>query len=157
MYFMVGPSPIEVAQQHSEVAGKPAMTPYWGHESHQCRYGCQDYYANAEVISNYSQADIPLETMWTDIDYMYERYTMTTDPGTFTLDRIGDIVDYLHEHDQHYVVMVDQATAYQTEKYDSLPYETFDRGRDRGVLLQKNGSIYQCQSEVIQSFTEHAE
>jgi len=28
-YFMDDPSPIEVAQQYSEVAGKAAMMPYW--------------------------------------------------------------------------------------------------------------------------------
>ena len=143
LYFVAGPSPVEVAQQYSEVAGTPAMMPYWGHGFHQCRYGYRDYYAIAEVIANYSKADIPLETMWTDIDYMYERYIMTTDPDRFTLERVRDVVDYLHEHDQHYIVMVDPATAYQSEKYDGLPYDTFLTGRERGVFLQKNDSIYQ--------------
>ena len=67
-YFMDGPSPIEVAQQYSEVAGKAAMMPYWGFGFHQCRYGYRDFYAIAEVVYNYSRAAIPLETMWTDID-----------------------------------------------------------------------------------------
>jgi alpha-glucosidase len=148
LYFMAGPSPVEVARQYSEVAGKPAMMPYWSHGFHQCRYGYRDYYVIAEVIANYSKADIPLETMWTDIDYMYERYIMTTDPGPFTLERVRDVVDYLHQHYQHYIVMVDPATAYQTEKYDGLPYETFLRGRDQGILLQKNGSIYQGENHI---------
>lgn len=33
--------------------------------------------------------------------------------------------------------------AYQEEKYDGLPYETFLRARDEGILLYKNGSIYE--------------
>lgn len=37
---------------------------------HNCRYGYQDAFAVAEAIHNYSAAGIPLETMWTDIDYM---------------------------------------------------------------------------------------
>lgn len=40
------------------------MQPFWGLGFHQCRYGYQDAYNVAEVVSNYSVAGIPLETMW---------------------------------------------------------------------------------------------
>jgi len=73
---------------------------------------------------------------------MYNRYIMTLDPDRFPLERMRDIVDYLHEHDQHYVVMVDPAVAYQEQKYDNLTYETFTKGRDEGVFLYKEGEIF---------------
>ena len=60
LYFLAGPGPIDVAKQYSEVVGKPAMMPYWGFGFHQCRYGYQDYLTVAEVVSNYSTANIPL-------------------------------------------------------------------------------------------------
>lgn len=69
-YFVAGPSPAEAAQQIAEVVGLPAMVPYSGLGYHNCRYGYRDIYEIAEVIHNYSAASIPLETMWTDIDYM---------------------------------------------------------------------------------------
>lgn len=72
-YFVSGPSPIEVSKQYAEIVGTPAMVPYWGFGFHNCRYGYQDAFAVAEVIHNYSVAKIPLETMWTDIDYMDRR------------------------------------------------------------------------------------
>jgi len=65
-YFLAGSSPTEVARQYSEVSGKAAMMPYWGFGLHQCRYGYRDFYSIAEVVYNYSQAGIPLETMWYD-------------------------------------------------------------------------------------------
>lgn len=105
-------------------------------------YGYRDFYAIAEVITNYSAAELPLETMWTDIDYMYERYIMTTDPDRFPIPRVRDIVNYLHEHDQHYIVMVDPAVAYQEQKYDQLEYTTFTTARDEGLFVYKNGSIF---------------
>lgn len=161
LYFVAGPSPKEVSKQYAEIAGLPAMMPYWGFGLHQCRYGYRDcmclssqsqesiqtdpftVYGVAEVIANYSAAGIPLETMWTDIDYMYARFIMTTDPDRFPIPRMRDIVNYLHEHDQHYVVMVDPAVAYQEKKHDALPYATFIKARDGGLFVYKKGTIYQ--------------
>lgn len=78
LYVIAGPTPTEVSKQYAEIAGLPAMMPYWGFGLHQCRYGYRDFYGVAEVIANYSLAAIPLETMWTDIDYMFARFIMTT-------------------------------------------------------------------------------
>ncbi|GIZ37193.1 hypothetical protein CKM354_000065000 [Cercospora kikuchii] len=142
LFFVAGPTPTEVSKQYAEIAGLPAEMPYWGFGLHQCRYGYRDFYGVAEVVANYSKANIPLETMWTDIDYMYARYIMTTDPDRFPISRVRDIVDYLHENDQHYIVMVDPAVAYQEQKYDNLTYTTFTTAAENGYFVYKNGSIY---------------
>jgi len=89
-----------------------------------------------QVIANHSIAEIPLETMWTDIDYMYNRWIFTLDPERFPLDKVREIVDYLHEHGQHYILMVDPAIAYQD-------YPTFNRGKEDGIWLKEaDGSIH---------------
>jgi alpha-glucosidase len=67
---------------------------------------------------------------------------MTLDPDRFPLERMRDIVDYLHDHDQHYVVMVDPAIAYQEQKYNNLTYDTFTTARDEGLFVQKNGTDF---------------
>lgn len=69
-YFIAGPSPVDVTKQYAEIAGLPALAPYAGLGFHNCRWGYQDAYDVAEVVYNYSKAEIPLETMWADIDYM---------------------------------------------------------------------------------------
>lgn len=61
LYFLAGPTPKEVSVQYSEIAGKAVMQPYWGFGFHQCKYGYRDVYMVAEVVANYSQANIPLE------------------------------------------------------------------------------------------------
>jgi alpha-glucosidase len=104
-YFVAGPGPLDVSRQYAEVVGLPAMMPYWGFGFHQCRYGYQDVYDVAEVVYNYSQAAIPLETMWTDIDYMELRRVFSLDPERFPLGLMQQLVEQLHKNDQHYIVM----------------------------------------------------
>ncbi|THH14414.1 hypothetical protein EUX98_g9614, partial [Antrodiella citrinella] len=101
-YFLSGSEtdPTEVARQYAEIVGTPAEVPYWSFGLHQCRFGYPDYIAVSQVITNYSAAGIPLETMWTDIDYMDRRRIFTVDPQYFPLDRMREIADYLHSHDQ---------------------------------------------------------
>lgn len=158
-YFFAGPSPPEVVKQYSEVVGAPAMQPYWGLGFHQCRYappflpfcptkkaaqtnaspryGYQDIFEVAEVVYNYSQAGIPLETMWTDIDYMDGRATFTLDDQRFPVEKVRQVVDYLHERDQNYIMMVNPSAAYRDES------PTIERGLEDGVYLKyENGSVY---------------
>jgi len=111
MYFLAGSTPIETAKQYAATVGYPASVPYWGLGFHQCRYGYANYVDVANQIKGYAAADIPLETMWTDIDYMYRRQVFTLDPDYFPIEGLREVIDYLHEHDQHYIVMVDPAVA----------------------------------------------
>ncbi|KAK4981167.1 hypothetical protein LTR28_003416 [Elasticomyces elasticus] len=135
-YFLAGPSPVQVAQQYSETVGKAAMMPYWGLGFYQCRYGMRDVYEVAEVVANYSAAGIPLETMWTDIDYMYLRRVFTLDPNRFPLHQVQELVNYLHTHEQHYIVMVDPPVAHQN-------YPAFNNGvQDNAFMKWSNDSIY---------------
>ncbi|TGO41584.1 hypothetical protein BHYA_0019g00130 [Botrytis hyacinthi] len=135
-YFLAGPDPIVLSQQYSELVGLPAMMPYWGFGFHNCRYGYQDAFAVAEVIYNYSKAEIPLEVMWTDIDYMDARKTFTLDPERFPLDMMQDINHYLHNHDQKQILMVDPAVAYKNNP-------AYDRGAVDDVFLKRgNGSFW---------------
>ncbi|KAG8901775.1 hypothetical protein FRB99_005113 [Tulasnella sp. 403] len=131
-YFFSGPSPQNVAQQYAQLVGLPAEVPYWGFGFHQCRYGYRDYVDVANVITNYSAANIPLETMWTDIDYMKSRWTFTNDPDYFPMDEFHVITDYLHKHNQHYIVMIDPAVAYQPNQN----YGTYDRGIQNDAFLK---------------------
>jgi alpha-glucosidase len=136
-YFLSGPTPVAVAQQYAGIVGLPAMMPYWGLGFHNCRYGYQDAFAVAEVIYNYSKAAIPLETMWTDIDYMDLRKVFTLDPQRFPLSMVQEIVRYLHSHKQHYIVMVDPAVSYSDNG-------AFNRGRADDVFMKRaNGTIWQ--------------
>ncbi|RAL61331.1 hypothetical protein DID88_009467 [Monilinia fructigena] len=126
-YFLAGPDPIELSQQYAQLVGLPTMMPYWG-------FG------------------IPLEVMWTDIDYMDDRkartllldkkvYTdvekvFTLDPKRFPLEMMQDINHYLHDHNQKQILMVDPAIAYQQ-------YPAYQHGAADDIFLKRqNGSFW---------------
>lgn len=74
--------------------------------------------------------------MWTDIDYMDGRKVFTLDSKRFPIDKMRALVKYLHDHDQHYVVMVDPAVSYGDN-------DAFDRGKEQGIFMKNlDGSIY---------------
>ncbi|RAH86113.1 alpha/beta-glucosidase agdC [Aspergillus japonicus CBS 114.51] len=136
-YFFTAPNPKEASIEYSKVVGLPAMQSYWTLGFHQCRYGYQDVYNVAEVVYNYSKAGIPLETMWTDIDYMDRRRVFTLDPERFPLNKMRELVTYLHRHDQKYIVMVDPAVSVSNNS-------AYTTGLSEGVFLHhQNGSLYE--------------
>ena len=112
------------------------MVPYWSLGFQNCRYGSQDIYHTAEIAYNYSKAGLPLEVLWNDIDYMDRRKVFTLDPQRYPLDKVRDFVDYLHRHDQKYVMMVDPGVSYT----DSGPAK---RGvEDNVFMLRRNGTAF---------------
>ncbi|OAG09494.1 uncharacterized protein CC84DRAFT_1202211 [Paraphaeosphaeria sporulosa] len=136
LYFLAGPSAMDVAREYSEITGRAQMMPYWGFGFHQCRFGYKSADEVAAVIANYSAANIPLETMWTDIDYM-DSHKVFTLGESFPLDKMRSLVSNLHANDQHYIVMVDPAVAYQD-------YDAFNKGKEADIFLKNSsGSIYQ--------------
>ena len=135
LYFLAGPSPAEVSRQYSAIVGQPAMIPYWSLGFHNCRYGYQDWFDVAETVYNYSLAGIPLETQWTDIDYMDGRKIFTLDPQRFSLENMQAMIQWLHNRGQRYVMMLDPAVA-------ATDYPAYDHGADLDIFLKYNDSSY---------------
>ncbi|KAH8695574.1 putative lysosomal alpha-glucosidase [Talaromyces proteolyticus] len=135
-YFLSGPEPADVARQYAGVVGTPVEQSYWTYGFHQCKYGYEDVMMVAEVVYNYSQANIPLETMWTDIDYMDLRRTWTLDPERFPLHKMQELVTYLHDHQQQYIIMVDPPISLN----DSASY---DAGKEKDLYIKwANGTDF---------------
>ncbi|KAG7666115.1 uncharacterized protein J8A68_000371 [[Candida] subhashii] len=144
LYFFSGPDPKDVIQQYVTEIGLPAMQPYWALGYHQCRWGYDNIQKLRDVVANFKKFDIPLETIWTDIDYMDSYKDFTSDPYRFPQDEYKQFLDDLHKDNQHYVPIFD-AAIYVPNPNNATDndYKPFHLGNESDVFLKNpDGSLY---------------
>lgn len=136
LYFFTGPTPADVVHQYYQVIGHPHMISWWTLGFNHCKYGYKNLDEVKAVVEGYRQAQIPLETMWTDIDYMDRFKDFTLDPNNFPQDRVREFIKQLHANDQRYVLILDPAIKVE-QGY--LPYE---EAREKGLLIEYHGQPF---------------
>ncbi|KFY44739.1 hypothetical protein V494_01348 [Pseudogymnoascus sp. VKM F-4513 (FW-928)] len=144
LYFYAGPTAKDVTRsyQHS-TTGLPAMQQYWTLGFHQCRWGYQNWTVLEDVIKNYENAGIALETIWTDIDYMNQYRDFTLDPNSWSEEGGRDFLEKLHAGGRHFVPIIDAAIYVPNEANATDAYDTFARGNSSDVFMKNpDGSLY---------------
>lgn len=140
-YFFSGPTPLTVVDQYTRLVGRPVGMPFWSFGFHQCRWGYDTLDDLKDVVEHYKQASIPLDTIWSDIDYMEAYKDFTFDPVRYNENEVRAFVDELHENGQHYVPILDPGISVQFGKYATL-----DRGLEQDIFLKNEfGNNYLAQ------------
>ena len=107
VYFFLGPTVADVLSQYVELVGRPAVPPRWALGAHQSKYGYPNLSHLKAVVANYSSADLPLEVIWSDIDYMDSFKDWTWSPSAYPQSAMRDFAEQLQALGKHYVVIVD--------------------------------------------------
>ncbi|KAK3075089.1 hypothetical protein LTR53_001915 [Teratosphaeriaceae sp. CCFEE 6253] len=155
LYVFDGPSQDTVTKQYQLGAiGLPAMQQYFTFGFHQCRWGYKNWTELEAVVNAYRAFDIPLETAWTDIDYMQKYRDFTNDPNTFPYPEGQAFLGRLHANGQHYIPIVDSAIYVPNPANASDAYSIYTDGNDSGVFL-KNPDGSQYIGEVWPGYTSY--
>ncbi|KND02724.1 uncharacterized protein SPPG_01807 [Spizellomyces punctatus DAOM BR117] len=129
-YVLLGPTPLDVCRQYTDVVGLPAPIPYWSLGFHQCRWGYYTLDEVKKVVRNFKKAKIPLDCMWFDIDYMEEFKDFTYDPIRYPAAELQAFIDKLHERNQHAIMIVDPGVKVETN------YPSFEQGLQLDIYMK---------------------
>lgn len=132
-YIFLGPDPNSVVQQYQEVIGFPAIPPLWGLGFHLCRWGYRTSNKTWQIVRAMRENQIPQDAQWNDLDYMKAALDFTIDTNTFGT--LPQLVEDLHNHSQHYVVLLDPAIS---STQPSGSYWPYDEGVKRGIFINSS-------------------
>jgi lysosomal alpha-glucosidase len=136
LLFFAGPTPLHVSRDVSASLGYPALPPYWGLGFHLCRWGYKDINETAAVVAAMRAAKLPHDVMWNDIDYMSEYLDFTSDAQRYPMHQMRALVDDLHAHGQHYVMITDPGIS-STQPHGTYP--PLDEGIAGDVFINVSG------------------
>ncbi|KAI1748847.1 glycoside hydrolase family 31 protein [Xylaria castorea] len=144
LYFFEGPTQDQATKSYQKSAiGLPAMQQYWTFGYHQCRWGYQNWSVVQGVVDNFAKHEIPLETIWNDIDYMKAYRDFENDPDRYPYDKGLEFLEELHEKDQHYIPIIDAGIYVPIPGNQSDEYPSFDRGLQQNAFVSNpDGSLY---------------
>jgi len=101
-------TPETIVKQYHTYLGGWALQPFWSFGFHQCRWGYKNIKALNQVLDNYSQYDLPLDVIWSDIDYMEKYIDFTIDKTNFPPNKMREM---LQKYKKRWVPIIDAGVA----------------------------------------------
>lgn len=128
IHFLIlqGDMPETVLQQYHRFIGNAHVPPFWSLGYHQCRWGYKSIDEVSEVVKNFDSFGLPIDIIWSDLDYMHEKAIFTVDTYNFAPDKVRKL---LIEKNLHFVPLIDVGVSIA----DSI---AMNKGKEMNVYLK---------------------
>lgn len=83
VFILLGPSPSDAFRQYTDLTGSANLPQMFAIGYHQCRWNYNDEQDVAQVVAKFDEHDIPMDTMWLDIEYTEAKKYFTWDHTKF--------------------------------------------------------------------------
>jgi alpha-glucosidase (family GH31 glycosyl hydrolase) len=107
VFFAGDSKPETVTEKYHEYLGGWKQFPFWSFGYHQCRWGYYSVDRLVEVVQGFKENHIPLDVIWSDIDYMDDKIDFTLQPGLFQAEKFNKI----YETKKRWVPIIDAGVA----------------------------------------------
>ena len=137
IYLITADSPREIVKEFRELIGKSYIPPFWAFGYQQSRWSYPDSKNIDRVIDGYDKAQIPLDCVYMDIDYMKDYKDFTVDEKKFP-----DFKAYVAEKKAQGVRLIPIIDA-GVKAEDG--YDIFEEGKENGYFCKKaDGSDFEA-------------
>ncbi len=136
IYVIDGEKPLEIVREFRKAIGTSYVPPFWAFGYQQCRWSYHNAEAVSNVVKGYNDANIPLDCVYLDIDYMEHYKDFTVDEEKFP--EFEKYVADMKAQNIHLIPIIDAGV----KKEDG--YDVYEEGRDKGYFCKlEDGSDFE--------------
>ncbi|MBR1482814.1 MAG: alpha-glucosidase [Ruminococcus sp.] len=128
IYLIEEKTPRDIVRAFRRLIGQSYIPPFWAFGYQQCRWSYHNADAVRSVIAQYDAADIPLDCVYLDIDYMERYKNFTVDEQAFPdFDRF---VAEVRAQDIHLIPIIDAGVKQEDG------YAVYEEGKEKGYYVK---------------------
>ncbi|CAL8087113.1 unnamed protein product [Orchesella dallaii] len=142
MYFFLGPTPENTAQQYSEAVGRYPLPPYWALGFQLCRFGYNNLETMKATVDRMIASEIPFDVQYGDIDIMDGNLDFTLGPSFAGL---NDYVKELKTQGLKFMTILDPCVSAVETPGTYRPYEL---GNEMDVWVKRADGVTPAQGKV---------
>ena len=129
VYIVEGNSLLEIVKKFRHAIGRSFFAPIWAFGYQQSRWGYMNESDIRNVVERYEEIDIPLDTVYLDIDYMERFKDFTVDKERFP--DLKGLSDELKEDNIRLIPIIDAGVKIEDG------YDIYEEGVEKGYFCKE--------------------